>query len=105
MDGTRQPEWPAGTPVYHTRFGLGEVEIDRGATVLVRFGTQYQNCEPSALEARQSLQQAIGKLAWSEPVEVITKAQACAITSLNDSWGVFSRSRIALLPHLVGWTA
>jgi ERCC4-related helicase len=85
--------------VYHTRFGLGEVEIDRGATVLVRFGTQYQNCEPSALEARQSLQQAIGKLAWSEPVEVITKAQACAITSLNDSWGVFSRSRIALLPH------
>jgi len=99
MDLTRQPEWPAGTPVYHARFGLGEVEIDRGATVLVRFGLQYQNCEPSALEARQSLKQAIATLAWSEPVEVITKAQASAITSLNDSWGVFSRSRIALLPH------
>jgi len=99
MHVMRQPAWPAGTPVYHVRFGLGEVEIDRGATVLVRFGTQYQNCEPSALEPRQSLRQAITELAWSEPVEVITKAQASAITSLNDSWGVFSRSRIALLPH------
>lgn len=99
MDALRQPAWPAGTPVFHSRFGLGEVEIDRGATVLVRFGLQYQNCEPSALEPRQSLQQAIAGLAWSEPVEVITKAQAGAITSLNDSWGVFSRSRIALLPH------
>jgi superfamily II DNA or RNA helicase len=99
MDVTRKPEWPTGTPVYHARFGLGEIEIDRGATVLVRFGTQYQSCEPSTLEVRQSLLDAISALAWSEPIEVISKAQAGAITSLNDSWGVFSRSRIALLPH------
>jgi superfamily II DNA or RNA helicase len=96
---TRTPEWSAGTHVYHARFGLGEVEVDRGATVLVRFGTQYQSCEPSTLEPRQSPREAISALAWSEPVEVISKAQAAAITSLNDSWGVFSRSRIALLPH------
>lgn len=95
----RKPEWAAGTHVYHARFGLGEVEIDRGATVLVRFGTQYQSCEPSTLEPRQSPREAISTMAWSEPLEVITKAQAAAITSLNDSWGIFSRSRIALLPH------
>jgi len=98
MEG-RKPEWSAGTHVYHARFGLGEVEIDRGATVLIRFGTQYQSCEPSTLEPRQSPRDAISALAWSEPIEVISKAQAAAITSLNDSWGVFSRSRIALLPH------
>ncbi len=95
----RKPEWAAGMHVYHARFGLGEVEIDRGATVLVRFGTQYQSCEPSTLEPRQSPRDAISTMAWSEPLEVISKAQAAAITSLNDSWGVFSRSRIALLPH------
>ena len=30
---------------------------------------------------------------------MVTKAQAAAIVSLNDAWGVFSRSRISLLPH------
>jgi len=99
MASTEQPIWPNGTPVLHVRFGLGEVEIDRGATVLVRFGQQYQSCERSTLESRQSVDQAVQALAWSDPLEAITKAQAAAITSLNDSWGVFSRSRIALLPH------
>ena len=30
---------------------------------------------------------------------MIVKCQAAAILSVNDSWGVFSRSRISLLPH------
>jgi superfamily II DNA or RNA helicase len=94
-----QPAWPVGTPVVHGRFGLGEVEVDRGSTVLVRFGQQYQSCERSTLEPRQTVDQAIAALAWNEPVAAITKAQASAITSLNDSWGIFSRSRINLLPH------
>ena len=29
----------------------------------------------------------------------MVRAQALAITSVNDQWGVFSRSRIQLLPH------
>jgi hypothetical protein len=99
MHPSSPPSWPAGTPVSHARFGLGEVEVDRGATVLVRFGQQYQSCERSTLAPRQTVDQAISALAWSEPLDVITKAQAAAITSLNDSWGIFSRSRINLLPH------
>lgn len=99
MPSPVHPVWPAGTPVSHPRFGLGEVEVDRGATVLVRFGQQYQSCERSTLAPRPTVEQAISSLAWSEPVDVITKAQAAAITSLNDSWGIFSRSRINLLPH------
>jgi ERCC4-related helicase len=78
---------------------LGEVEVDRGITVLVRFGQQYQSCERSTLQARQTVDEAIASLAWNDPIEIITKAQAAAITSLNDSWGIFSRSRINLLPH------
>ncbi len=31
--------------------------------------------------------------------EVILRTQALAIRSVNDAWGVFSRSRISLLPH------
>ena len=30
---------------------------------------------------------------------MITRAQAAAIESVNDAWGVLSTSRIALLPH------
>ena len=36
---------------------------------------------------------------WHSPIEVITRAQAAAIESVNDAWGVLSTSRIALLPH------
>ncbi len=99
MGAPFQRTWPSGTPVFHVRFGLGEVEVDRGLTVLVRFGQQYQSCERSTLEVRQSVDQAIESRSWSDPLEIITKAQAAAINSLNDSWGIFSRSRINLLPH------
>src|ERR1700722_4817169 len=94
-----QPAWPQGTPVFHARFGLGEVEVDRGITVLVRFGQQYQSCERSTLQARKTVDEASASLAWNDPLEINPKAQAAAITSLNDSWGIFSRSRINLLPH------
>ena len=75
MHPSSPPSWPAGTPVSHARFGLGEVEVDRGATVLVRFGQQYQSCERSTLAPRQTVDQAISALAWSEPLDVITEAK------------------------------
>jgi hypothetical protein len=76
MGSPVQPVWPQGTPVFHSRFGLGEVELDRGITVLVRFGQQYQSCERSTLQARQTVDEAIASLAWNDPLEIITKAQA-----------------------------
>jgi len=36
---------------------------------------------------------------WHSSLEVITKALASAIRSVNDAWGLFSCSRITLLPH------
>ena len=34
-----------------------------------------------------------------DPLAVLTRAQALLIRSVNDQWGVFSRSRVQLLPH------
>ena len=88
-----------GALVRHPRFGSGVVEFDKGATTIVRFDRGLEECERGTLDVRQSLEQAIAQRRWSGALEVVTKAQAAAIVSLNDAWGVFSRSRISLLPH------
>ena len=90
-----------GTVVGHPRFGSGVVEFDKGATTIVRFGRGLEECERGVLEVRLGLEQAIAERRWSDGLEVVTKAQAAAIVSLNDGWGVFSRSRIDLLPHQI----
>lgn len=88
-----------GALVRHPRFGSGVVEFDKGATTIVRFDRGLEECERGTLDVRQSLEQAIAQRRWSGALDVVTKAQAAAIVSLNDAWGVFSRSRISLLPH------
>ena len=35
----------------------------------------------------------------ADPTNALLRAQALAIGSVNDQWGVFSRSRVQLLPH------
>lgn len=89
----------SGDLVKHEEFGIGRVEIDKGPTVLVRFEHGYEECEKSTLSHILTPLQAIDLKEWHRPLEVITMAQAEAIRSLNDTWGVFSMSRIALLPH------
>jgi superfamily II DNA or RNA helicase len=42
---------------------------------------------------------AITMAEYSPGANTILRAQAAAIRSVNDAWGVFSRSRISLLPH------
>jgi len=88
-----------GDQVRHDNFGTGRVEIDKGPTVLVRFEHGFEECEKSTLSRILTPLQAIELKKWHRPLEVITRVQAGAIQSLNDSWGVFSQSRIALLPH------
>jgi len=88
-----------GDQVRHDNFGTGRVEIDKGPTVLVRFEHGFEECEKLTLSLILTPLQAIELKKWHKPLEVITRVQAGAIQSLNDSWGVFSQSRIALLPH------
>ncbi|EJM18905.1 DNA/RNA helicase, superfamily II, SNF2 family [Pseudomonas sp. GM18] len=85
--------------VQHPRFGTGSVILDQGETVIVRFGDHIESCEATLLTRRIGLMEAVRMGQWSPSLDVVLKAQAAAIRSLNDSWGVFSRSRIDLLPH------
>lgn len=89
----------SGTRVRHNRFGLGRVEVDKGATVLVRFGHGYEECARPELESVLSPIEAASSGQWQNPLEVILRAQAAVIRSVNDMWGVFSPARIDLYPH------
>jgi superfamily II DNA or RNA helicase len=88
-----------GRRVRHPRFGMGRVELDKGRTTLARFDHGYEECETSELSPVAGVLEAAGRPQWDVPLEVLTRVQAEAIRSVNDAWGVFSRSRIALLPH------
>jgi ERCC4-related helicase len=85
--------------VHHDSYGAGQVIMDNGNSVIVRFESGIQECEKSTLNKRLTPRQAIYSAEWHRPLEVITKIQAEAIQSVNDAWGVFSCSRISLLPH------
>lgn len=88
-----------GTRVIHAKFGSGTVLVDRGDSLVVRFDHGIEECEQSGLrETSDPCARARGAR-WDPPLEVVNRIQAWAIRSVNDSWGVFSRSRIELLPH------
>ena len=88
-----------GDQVQHETLGLGRVEFDKGVTALVRFESGIEECEKTALIRVHTSLQVLEEAAWHAPLEVITRVQAEAIQSANDMWGVFSQSRIELLPH------
>jgi hypothetical protein len=85
--------------VLHAKYGQGAVLLDQGTTLVIRFSHGIE--EVLAAEVRKCLSPdgALAAGAYASPVEALARVQAAAIRSLNDSWGVFSRSRITLLPH------
>jgi superfamily II DNA or RNA helicase len=85
--------------VRHPRFGHGRVRMDDGESVLVRFEHGVEECLPADLELVSGLGERIAEEAFDPTINVVTKILGNCILSVNDSWGVFSRSRIALLPH------
>lgn len=92
-------ELKSGTRVRNERFGQGTVEFDKGQTTIVRFEHGIEECERGALQIIRSVADSLAAGEWDAPLPVLTKALAASIVSVNDTWGVFSRSRIALLPH------
>lgn len=92
-------ELKSGTRVRNERFGHGTVEFDKGQTTIVRFEHGIEECEREALQIIRSVADSLAAGEWDTPLPVLTKALAASIVSVNDTWGVFSRSRIALLPH------
>ena len=89
----------SGTRVLSARFGFGTIELDKGPTVIARFEHGIEECDKCDLEAVSSALDALSRSEWDPPLELIHRLLAEAIQSVNDAWGVFSRSRIELLPH------
>lgn len=89
----------AGVPVSHPRHGNGRVVVDMGATAVVRFGGNIEQVLTSEIVEIPSLYSALRVGSDVDPIDAVIRAQALAIRSVNDQWGVFSRSRVQLLPH------
>jgi ERCC4-related helicase len=83
--------------VFHPEYGEGIVLVDNGETVIVRFEAGIEECVKEDLVLRRAPHQRADE--WNELESVIARSMARSIEAINDMWGVFSRSRIALLPH------
>ncbi|MCZ2344496.1 MAG: DEAD/DEAH box helicase family protein [Bacteroidales bacterium] len=88
-----------GDRVKHDKFGIGEVRYNDHETVGVRFEHGVEECLAKDLKPLTSFTTTLSYPDLDPPAEVIARALGDAIRSVNDAWGVFSRSRIALLPH------
>ena len=89
----------SNTAVRHPRFGRGQVVLSRGDSVVVRFDHGIEECLAADLELLEGLAERVAAQQLDPALHVVTRILAECIRSVNDAWGVFSRSRIALLPH------
>ena len=98
MSETQRPLQP-GANVRHQRHGIGQVMLTDRDTAVVRFTHGIEQVLASELLVITSLDDAIRTQETAPSLEVALRVQAAAIRSVNDAWGVFTRSRISLLPH------
>ncbi len=80
-------------------YGIGQVQADLGPTVIVRFGGSIQECQRAEVQLIQGVSESFRKGQSHAALDVVVRMQAEAISSINSAWGMFARSRIALLPH------
>lgn len=92
-------ELSAGASVRHGRFGRGQVVADQGESVVVRFPHGLEECLASEIEELDDLPTRLAEGRLGPALPVVAGILAHCIRSVNDAWGVFARSRIALLPH------
>ncbi len=92
-------EFIEGQTVVHSTFGTGHIEFNKDKTCIVRFKHGLEECPVDSLQIKSGVGEDILSGRFSAPYQTICKILAEAIFSVNDTWGVFSKSRIALLPH------
>ena len=85
--------------VRHRRFGSGQVLLDQGESVVVRFEHGIEECLAADLELIDGLADRMAAGRLDPALHVVTRILGECIRSVNDAWGVFSRSRVDLLPH------
>lgn len=88
-----------GQTVVHPQFGAGHIEFSKDKTAIVRFKHGLEECALDSLQTKLGVQEGINTGQLAPTQESICRVLAEAIISVNDNWGVFSKSRIALLPH------
>lgn len=88
-----------GTGVRHAGFGFGVVEMATPYTVAVRFDEGVKLVAADTLTAVRDIDSALRAGDYDDATATLAKADALAIDGLNGEWGLFSRSRIDLLPH------
>lgn len=89
----------AGDQVAHGTLGVGRIMMLADTTAVIRFDSGIQEVLLTELSVQTTVLQALRLGQHHSPQETQQRVQAELISSLNDTWGVFSRSRIALLPH------
>ena len=82
--------------VSHADHGRGTVLLDRGETLVVRFAHGIEEVPRQDVRADTA---PAGEAEEVAALPTLLRLQAECIRSVNDAWGVFSRSRIDLLPH------
>ena len=88
-----------GNLVGHLKHGLGRVIVDEGPTAVARFAHGIEGCDKTDLTLVKEPLDAAARGDWDPAAEVLARTRAEAILSVNDAWGVLSRSRVKLLPH------
>ena len=91
--------FPKNALVNHPKFGRGRVRMDDGESITVRFEHGLEECLPEDLTAVKGLEESVESGSFDPALNVVTRILGNCITSVNDTWGVFSRSKIKLLPH------
>ncbi len=89
----------ANAAVRHPRFGAGHVLVDQDESVVARFEHGIEECLAADLELIDGLAERMATGRLDPALHVVTRILGESIRSVNDAWGVFSRSRIDLLPH------
>ncbi|MBR1638850.1 MAG: DEAD/DEAH box helicase [Treponema sp.] len=86
--------------VKHATLGIGIVDSVKQDYAIVTFeNEETRKCPFNELEVLQDIYSELKNANKSNPDEVIAKVQSSIIQTINNKWGVFSRSNIDLLPH------
>ena len=85
--------------VFHKKFGLGTVIAKETNTAVIRFNHGIEECPLNEIEERLTVEDKLRGRKFEDFDACQLRVQAALIESINDSWGVFSKSNVDLLPH------
>jgi hypothetical protein len=84
---------------YHKVHGLGKIILDEGDELLIEFKNGIKRCLRDDLELKESPSDKIIKNEVDDFDRCTARTEASLINTINESWGLFSVSRIELFPH------